>query len=54
MDHFFIIKQKLNWEYWSLKRSNFESSLYLFKDVVTNRKDDIAAQAQYYIGLKLL
>ncbi len=34
-----------------LKRANYESSLYLLKDVVNNRKDDIAAQAQYYIGL---
>lgn len=32
------------------KNFNYESSLYLLKDVVNNRKDDIAAQAQYYIG----
>jgi TolA-binding protein len=34
-----------------MARSNFESSLYLLKDVTKNREDDIAAQAQYYIGL---
>jgi TolA-binding protein len=34
-----------------LKRANYESSLYLLRDVVNNRKDDIAAQAQYYVGL---
>ena len=34
-----------------LNRTNYESSLYLLRDVVNNRKDDIAAQAQYYIGL---
>ena len=33
-----------------LERSNYESSLYLLKDVVNNRKDDIAAKAQYFIG----
>ena len=34
-----------------LARSNYESSLYLFNDVVNNRNDDLAAKAQYYIGL---
>ena len=34
-----------------LKRTEYESSLYLLKDVVSNRKDDIAAEAQYFIGL---
>lgn len=34
-----------------LSRGNFESSLFLLEDVTKNREDDIAAQAQYYIGL---
>lgn len=34
-----------------LSRNNYEYSLSLFKDVVDGRKDDIAAQAMYYVGL---
>ncbi|MCB9249172.1 MAG: tetratricopeptide repeat protein [Ignavibacteriales bacterium] len=34
-----------------LARGNFENSLSLFEDVAKNRKDDLAAQALYYIGL---
>jgi TolA-binding protein len=34
-----------------LARSSYESSLYLFQNVVKNREDDLAAKAQYYIGL---
>ena len=34
-----------------LSRGNYESSLFLLEDVIKNRQDDIAAQAQYYIGL---
>ncbi len=34
-----------------LSRNGYENALFLFRDVVNNREDDIAAQAQYYIGL---
>lgn len=34
-----------------LSRNEYESSLSLLKDVVKNRSDDIAAEAQYLIGL---
>ncbi|MBK8945659.1 MAG: tetratricopeptide repeat protein [Ignavibacteriae bacterium] len=34
-----------------LARNNYEYSLNLFKNVSESRKDDIAAQAMYYVGL---
>ncbi|MBK7980051.1 MAG: tetratricopeptide repeat protein [Ignavibacteriae bacterium] len=33
-----------------LSRNNFENSMNLFRDVSDNRKDDIAAEALYYVG----
>ena len=47
----FYYKAELELGILELSRSNFESSLYLFNDVVNNRKDDLAAKAQYFIGL---
>jgi TolA-binding protein len=47
----FFYKAEIELAILELARSNYESSLYLLKDVTNNREDDIAAQAQYFIGL---
>lgn len=47
----FYYKAEIELGVLELARSNYENSLYLLKDVASNRTDDIAAQAQYYIGL---
>ncbi len=47
----FFYKSEIELGILELSRSNYESSLYLLNDVVNNREDDLAAKAQYYIGL---
>ncbi len=47
----FYYKSEIDLGILELTRSNYENSLYLLKDVVKNREDDLAAQANYYIGL---
>ncbi|MCB0732038.1 MAG: tetratricopeptide repeat protein, partial [Ignavibacteriae bacterium] len=46
----FYYKAEIELGVLELVRSNYENSIYLFQDVVNNRTDDIAAQAQYYLG----
>ncbi len=47
----FYYKAEIELGILELAKMNYESSLYLFKDVSNNRTDDIAAQAMYYTGL---
>jgi len=47
----FYYKSEIELAILEFSRSNYENSLYLLRDVVKNREDDIAAQAQYFIGL---
>lgn len=47
----FYYKAEIELGILELSRSDYESSLYLLSDVINNREDDLAAKAQYYIGL---
>jgi TolA-binding protein len=47
----FYYKSEIELGILELARSNYDNSLYLLKDVLKNREDDLAAKANYYVGL---
>lgn len=47
----FYYKSEIELGILELSRSNYDNSLYLLRDVARNREDDLAAKAQYYVGL---